>query len=66
MTEEENPHPVCRRDFCGAEARSLGPRQTEHGEVFFVDRAVEDAAFIMERIDARWPLIINSFSAQDL
>ncbi len=22
---------------------------------FFVDRAIEDAAFILERIDARWP-----------
>jgi len=33
---------------------------------FFVDCAVEDAAFVMERIDARWPVIINSYSAQDL
>jgi hypothetical protein len=32
---------------------------------FFVDRAIEDAAFILERIDARWPTIVNSFSAEE-
>jgi len=32
---------------------------------FFVDRAIEDAAFILERIDARWPTIVNSFSAKN-
>jgi hypothetical protein len=32
---------------------------------FFVDRAIEDAAFILERIDARWPAIVNSFSAKE-
>src|SRR5229473_1096536 len=30
-----------------------------------VDRAIEDAAFILERIDTRWPTIVNSFSAKD-
>jgi hypothetical protein len=24
---------------------------------YFVDRAIDDAAFILERIDARWPEI---------
>ncbi len=28
---------------------------------FFVDRAFKDVAFILERIDARWPTIVNSF-----
>ena len=32
---------------------------------FFVDRAIEDAAFVLERIDARWPSIVNSFSAKE-
>jgi len=32
---------------------------------FFVDRAIEDAAFILERIDARWPTIVNSFCAKE-
>jgi len=27
---------------------------------FFVDRAIEDAAFILERIDARWPTIVTA------
>ena len=30
-----------------------------------VDRATDDAVFILERIDARWPTIVNSFSAKD-
>jgi len=29
---------------------------------FFVDRAIEDAAFILERIDARWPTVADSVS----
>jgi len=32
---------------------------------FFVDRAIDDAAFILERIDSRWPAIMNSFSAKE-
>ncbi len=32
---------------------------------FFVDGAIEDAAFILERIDARWRTIVNSFSAKE-
>jgi hypothetical protein len=31
---------------------------------FFVDRAIDDAVFILERIDARWPSIKNSFAAK--
>jgi hypothetical protein len=31
---------------------------------YIVDRAIDDAAFILERIDARWPTIVNSFSAK--
>jgi len=31
---------------------------------FFVDRAIEDAAFILERIDARWPTIESSVSTR--
>jgi hypothetical protein len=32
---------------------------------YIVDRAIDDAAFILERIDARWPTIVNSFSAKE-
>jgi len=56
---------VCRNDFGCAEAHRHGPEQTEYGEGIFVDRAIDAAAFILERIDARWPAIVNSFSAKE-
>jgi len=34
-------------------------------EGYIVDRAIEDAAIILERIDARWPMIVNTFSAKE-
>ena len=44
----------------------MDPDKPNMAKGFFVDRAVEDVVFIMERFDARWPVIINSYSAQDL
>jgi len=44
----------------------MDPNKPNMAKGFFVDRAIEDAAFILERIDARWPAIVNSFSAKDL
>ena len=41
------------------------PNKPNMAKGFFVDRAIEDAAFILERIDARWPTIVNSFSVKD-
>jgi hypothetical protein len=41
------------------------PNKPSMAKGFFVDRAIEDAAFILERIDARWPVIVNSFSANE-
>jgi hypothetical protein len=32
---------------------------------FFVDRVIDDAVFILDRIDARWPTIVNTFAAKD-
>jgi hypothetical protein len=32
---------------------------------FFVDKAIDDAVFILERIDARWPSLENLFSAKE-
>ncbi len=43
----------------------LDPDKPNMAKGFFVDRAIEDAAFILERIDARWPTIVNSFSAKE-
>ncbi len=42
----------------------MDPDKPSMAKQFFVDRAIEDAAFILERIDARWPAILNSFSAR--
>ena len=44
----------------------LDPDKPNMAKGFFVDRAIDDAAaFILERIDARWPTIVNSFSAKE-
>ncbi len=42
----------------------MDPNRPNMAKGSFVDRAIEDAAFILERIDARWPTIVNSFSAK--
>ncbi len=31
---------------------------------YFVDRAIDDATFILERIDTRWPTIENNVSTR--
>jgi hypothetical protein len=31
---------------------------------YYVDHAIYDAVFILERIDARWPTIVNTFAAK--
>ena len=41
----------------------LDPDKPNMAKGFFVDRAIDDALFILERIDARWPVIVNSFTA---
>ena len=43
----------------------LDPDKPNMAREFFVGGAVEDAVFILERIDARWPTIVNSFSAKE-
>jgi len=42
----------------------MDPDKPSMAKQFFVDRAIDDAVFILERIDARWPTIVNSFSAK--
>jgi hypothetical protein len=42
----------------------MEPNKPNMAKQFFVDRAIDDAVFILERIDARWPAIVNSFSAK--
>ena len=43
----------------------MDPNKPNMAKEYFVDRAIEDAAFILERIDARWPTIVNSFTAKE-
>jgi hypothetical protein len=45
-------------------ARKLLDLDPDKPNMAIVDRAIDDAAFVMERIDARWPTIVNSFSAK--
>jgi hypothetical protein len=33
----------------------MDPNKPNMAKGFFVDRAIDDAAFILERIDKRWP-----------
>jgi len=46
-------------------AHRHGPGQTEYGEGYFVDRAIDDAVFILEKIDERWPSLVNTFAAKE-
>ncbi len=43
----------------------LDPDKPNMAKGFFVDRAIDDAVFMLERIDARWPTIANTFAAKD-
>jgi len=40
----------------------MDPNKPNMAKGFFVDRAIEDAAFILERIDKKWPAIENKIS----
>jgi hypothetical protein len=31
---------------------------------YFVDKAIDEAVFVLEKIDERWPSLVNSFSAK--
>jgi len=35
----------------------MEPNKPNMAKGYFVDRAIDDAAFMLERIDARWPVI---------
>jgi hypothetical protein len=43
----------------------MDPNKPNMAKGFFVDRAIDDAVFILERIDSRWPTIVNTFEAKD-
>ncbi len=43
----------------------MDPNKPNMAKGYFVDKAIDDAVFILERIDARWPSIVNTFAAKD-
>jgi hypothetical protein len=43
----------------------MDPDKPNMAKGYFVDKAIDDAVFILERIDARWPSIVNTFAAKD-
>ena len=42
----------------------LDPDKPTMAKGFFVDRAIDDAVFILERIDERWPSLVNTFATK--
>jgi hypothetical protein len=42
----------------------IDPSKPNMAKGYFVDRAIDDATFILERIDARWPHVVNTFAAK--
>jgi hypothetical protein len=61
-----NPDPKCSQQLLasGLKLIDMDPNKPNMAKGFFVDRAIDDAAFILERIDARWPTIVNLFSTR--
>jgi hypothetical protein len=43
----------------------MDPNKPNMAKGYFVDKAIDDAVFILERIDERWPSLMNSFSAKE-
>lgn len=43
----------------------MDPNKPNMAKGFYVDHAIDDAVFILERIDERWPSLVNSFSAKE-
>jgi hypothetical protein len=42
----------------------MEPDKRNMAKAYFVDRAIDDAAFILEWIDKKWPTIENSVSTR--
>ena len=42
----------------------MDPNKPNMAKGYFVDGAIDDAVFILERIDARWPAIENEISTR--
>ena len=42
----------------------MDPDKPNMAKGFFADRAIDDAVFILEKIDERWPSLVNTFAAK--
>ena len=60
MTEEKFAILFAATILAARKLIDLDPNKSNMAKGFFVDRAIEDAAFILERIDARWLTLVNS------
>jgi hypothetical protein len=50
--------------FAARRLIDLDPDKPNMAKGYFVDRAIDDAVFILERIDERRPSIVNTFAAK--
>jgi hypothetical protein len=50
--------------FAAAILVDMSPNKPNMAKGFFVDRAIDDAAFILERINKKWPAIENKISTR--
>jgi hypothetical protein len=44
----------------------MDPSKPNMAKGYLVDKAIDDAVFILERIDARWPTIVKYICGQRL
>ena len=43
----------------------LDPDKPNMAKGYFVDRAIDDPVFVLEKIDERWPSLVNTFAAKE-
>jgi hypothetical protein len=63
VTEERVRHSLRATILAARRLMDMDPNKPNMAKGFFVDRAIDDAVFILERIDARWPS--NPIAAKD-
>jgi hypothetical protein len=42
----------------------MDPNKPNMAKGYLVNKAIDDAVFILEKIDERWPRLVNSFTAK--
>jgi hypothetical protein len=66
MTEERK-HAIlfAATILCARKLIEMDSNKPNMAKGFIVDKAIEDAGFVLERIDKRWPMMVISFSAKE-